>query len=170
MQEIWRKHPTLESIYVSSFGQIFMDIKCDSHPNGHYTYGTLNHYGYYVITHNKKQYKVHRLVAETFLPNPNNYPIINHKDENPKNNCVNNLEWCSYLYNNTYGTRLKRMSTKRSIKIKRIDVKTNEEKTYNSITDCVSDGFSKGNVSQCLNNKYLHSGNNIYKGFKWLVG
>lgn len=45
---------------------------------------------------------VHRLVATMFIPNPNNYPIINHKDENPSNNNVDNLEWCTYQYNNTY--------------------------------------------------------------------
>lgn len=48
---------------------------------------------------------VHRLVANAFLPNPNNYPQINHKDENPKNNALSNLEWCTQAYNNAYGTR-----------------------------------------------------------------
>lgn len=46
---------------------------------------------------------IHRLVAIAFIPNPNNYPIINHRDCNPLNNHVDNLEWCSYGYNNTYG-------------------------------------------------------------------
>lgn len=52
---------------------------------------------------------LHRIVATTYLPNPNNLPLINHKDENPANNNVDNLEWCTYLYNNTYNdTHLKR--------------------------------------------------------------
>lgn len=48
---------------------------------------------------------VHRLVAEAFIPNPNNYPIVNHKDENPSNNDISNLEWCTVAYNNAYGTK-----------------------------------------------------------------
>ena len=49
----------------------------------------------------------HRLVAEAFIPNPNNYPCINHKDEDRKNNKAENLEWCTYQYNINYGNRLK---------------------------------------------------------------
>lgn len=48
-------------------------------------------------------YMVHRLVAEAFIPNPQNHPIINHKDENPQNNRVDNLEWCTHSYNASYG-------------------------------------------------------------------
>ena len=56
--------------------------------------------------HNKKTtFKIHRLVAETFIPNPDNLPEINHKDENKLNNKADNLEWCDRKYNNTYGTR-----------------------------------------------------------------
>ena len=53
----------------------------------------------------EENYFVHRLVAEAFIPNPNHYSCINHKDENRSNNCVSNLEWCSYKYNNDYGNR-----------------------------------------------------------------
>lgn len=55
---------------------------------------------------------VHRLVATAFIPNPNNYPIINHKDVNPLNNSVNNLEWCSFKYNCVYNDAHKKRGAK----------------------------------------------------------
>lgn len=57
------------------------------------------------INHKQHNLLVHRLVAIAFIPNPNNYPIINHKDENTSNNNEENLEWCTYKYNNTYNDR-----------------------------------------------------------------
>lgn len=73
-------------------------------------------YGYYQIvfyTKNREDAKkqesryIHRLVAEAFIPNPNNYECVNHKDENKLNNSVENLEWCTKKYNNTYNERAK---------------------------------------------------------------
>ena len=52
----------------------------------------------------RKSFLVHRLVASAFIPNSDNLPEVNHKDENPLNNNVNNLEWCTSLYNSNYGT------------------------------------------------------------------
>lgn len=72
---------------------------------GGYMCVTLN------INGNIVQKSVHRLVAQAYIPNPNNYPMVNHKDENPKNNHKDNLEWCDAQYNNTYGIRLKRSSS-----------------------------------------------------------
>lgn len=69
--------------------------------------------GYLIInifSNSKKRFNflMHRLIAMTFIPNPNNYPVVNHKDENKLNNSVDNLEWCTYEYNNNYGTARKR--------------------------------------------------------------
>lgn len=52
-----------------------------------------------------KIYRVHRLVAEAFIDNPNGYPEVNHKDENRANNQADNLEWCTHQYNNSYGNK-----------------------------------------------------------------
>ena len=64
-----------------------------------------------------KNFRVHRLVAQTFIPNPEGLPEVNHKDEDKSNNNVNNLEWCSYEYNNNYGTRTERAAKKQSIPV-----------------------------------------------------
>lgn len=62
----------------------------------------------------RHQFRVHRLVALAYLPNPNNLPCINHKDEIKTNNCLGNLEWCDHKYNNNYGTRTQRAKEKRN--------------------------------------------------------
>ena len=61
---------------------------------------------------NSKVFLIHRLVAAAYLPNQNNLPQVNHKDENKHNNALNNLEWCSSEYNMNYGTRLERQKQK----------------------------------------------------------
>ena len=73
-----------------------------------------NRYGYLCVclVKNAKRYNktIHQLVAKAFIPNPNNFIDVNHKDEDKTNNCVDNLEWCDDTYNNNYGTRSKRAS------------------------------------------------------------
>lgn len=58
----------------------------------------------------QKNFTIHRLVAEAFIPNPNNYTEVNHKDENKTNNYIDNLEWCTHKYNLNYGNYNKNMS------------------------------------------------------------
>lgn len=62
------------------------------------------------INHVAKWFTVHRLVALHFIPNPNDYKEINHKDEVKSNNIVTNLEWCTREYNVSYGTVIERQS------------------------------------------------------------
>ena len=76
---------------------------------------TSNNYLKVKLSKNNKQidYFVHRLVAQAFIPNPNNLPQVNHKDENKENNRVDNLEWCTHEYNQNYGTKNERLSKKK---------------------------------------------------------
>lgn len=64
--------------------------------------------GYLIVPLGKTTFRVHRLVAEAFIPNPNNLPQVNHKDENKSNNIFTNLEWCDAKYNANYGTAIER--------------------------------------------------------------
>ena len=71
------------------------------------------HSGYWYVTLitkkvKHKKHNIHRLVAEHFVPNPQKFSCVNHKDENTKNNIFLNLEWCTYAYNNEYGTARQR--------------------------------------------------------------
>lgn len=71
---------------------------------------------------NEKNHTIHRLVAEAFIDNPDNLPMVNHKDENPFNNKVENLEWCDAKYNTNYGTAVYRRAKAHSISDKCIRI------------------------------------------------
>lgn len=96
---------------------IFDDGKVYSKNRNKFLKPIKNRYGYlgiFLYKHGKQVHKfIHRLVAQAFLPNPNNLPQVNHKDENPTNNCVENLEWCDAKYNINYGTGIERRSKSR---------------------------------------------------------
>jgi hypothetical protein len=63
---------------------------------------SIHHTGYKRVCIDKKDQRIHRLVAEAFIPNPNNFPFINHINEDKGDNRVENLEWCTHRYNITY--------------------------------------------------------------------
>lgn len=131
----------------------------------------LTSFGYYTILLSKngkrKWFFIHRLVAEAFIPNPDNLPEVNHKDENKLNNNVENLEWCDAKYNSNYGTRNKRISK----------IKTNN--TYNTKSVlCVETGIvysstreaarqtgiRNTNISSCARRQY---GYKTAGGYHW---
>lgn len=104
MEEIWKTIDNFENYEVSNLGNI-RNKETKELKNM-----PINYYGYRMVCLNSHKMLVHRVVAMMFIPNPNNYPQINHKDENKENNCVDNLEWCSPKYNSNYGNQSKKIS------------------------------------------------------------
>ncbi len=114
MKEIWKDIAGYEGYYqVRNLGNIkSLDRDVEYPTFTRHFYGKVlkphkksNGYLELTLRRQKKhsQALVHRLVAIAFIPNPDNLPCVNHKDENKENNCVENLEWCTQEYNNHYG-------------------------------------------------------------------
>ena len=123
MNEEWRPVVGYEGLYeVSSYGRVRSLDKYDS--MNRFLRGRIlrlftDGLGYLraqlYSNSKRKSFLVHRLVAQAFIPNPDNLPQVNHRDENPSNDNVDNLEWCDGKYNVNYGTRIDRI---RDIRLK----------------------------------------------------
>lgn len=121
--EIWKPIPNYEEYEISNLGRVkrlaYNKPVCGGgmqHCDERILSPQMRKFGYQAVTLSKnskvKSFLIHRLVATAFIPNPNNLPQVNHKDEDPSNNCVNNLEWCDQKYNSNYGTSKERISLK----------------------------------------------------------
>ena len=189
MEEVWKDVVGYESLYqVSNLERIKSLPKIDL--RGHLRNEKIlcmftTKQGYQQLGLHKEgkehKYLVHQLVAQAFIPNPHNYPIVNHKKEFEKtNNRVDNLEWCTYSYNANYGTNQERRlkNTDFKEKVKRIDYKNMQKhrrkkvyqydkdlnlvKEWNSILETKELGFHTGEVSRCCNKK-----SKTHHGYTW---
>lgn len=168
----WKAIPRFNGLYlISENGEVF------STRTNRILKQQLSNVGYYRveinIDGNAKRYGVHRLVAETFIPNPENLPVVNHKDENPKNNNVCNLEWCTHQYNQNYGTCKERRVANTDYKtgsdnaksktVYQFDLQGNFIKSYGSTHEAEREtGFSAVSISKCCSGKLKQ-----YAGFGW---
>ena len=98
-----------------------------------------------------RTFNVHRLVAEAFLPNPDNLPEVNHKDENRANCNLDNLEWCTSEYNKNYGSRIDKLRRHGCKPVVAIDKKTGEETKYYSAAEAGRQlSINPDRITRCL--------------------
>lgn len=112
---------------------------------------------------------VHRLVAEAFIPNPDNLPFVNHKDEDKTNPAVYNLEWCDNSYNVSYSNRgSDRRSTKKSYNsgvVLKLSLTGVEIARYSGLTEaCSANGYKRGRLDRIISSDTSR----IYDGFIWV--
>ena len=176
-EEIWKDIKGFENKYqISNLGNLR-----NSNTNNTLKFRKSSR-GYLTITIRKKSkvycYLVHRLVAETFLPNPNNYPQVNHIDGNKSNNIVDNLEWCTASNNQKHAYRIglhvndtqkmKRMNEKSKLKIKKkviqYDLNGNIINEFESLKDAEFQTKIKYQyISNCCRGKTKTAGKFIWK-------
>lgn len=156
--EIWKDIKGYERLYqVSNLGK----IKSLKRNKEKLLKHGINNKGYQVVNLYKNNKgitkKVHRLVAEAFIPNPNNYPIVNHIDENKQNNNIFNLEWCTNEYNLNYGNAKEHRiiaSKSKMIPIIQLDMNNNIIAKYDSIREASrKTNINRWDISNCLKRK-----------------
>lgn len=166
--EIWREIAGYEGLYkVSNMGRV-MSLNYRHTGKVKVLKNRPEKDGYLVINFcyngKIKTFKIHRLVAEAFIPNPDNLPQVNHKDEDKTNNCVENLEWCTNKYNSNYGTRKHRLSETHKISVSQFDKTGLLIKVYSSgITAQMETGINSSNITKCCRGKLKTAGGYIWR-------
>lgn len=170
--EIWRDILGYEGLYqVSNEGRV-RSLNYNKTKQIKIIKPFISRCGYLIVLFSmngkRKHFQVHRLVAEAFIPNPNNYPQVNHKDENPENNRVENLEWCDCFYNINYGKRTEKARKKllnhpqKSKQIYQYTIGGELVAIWPSSKECGRNGFFQSAVNRCCNGKIK-----THKGYRW---
>ena len=167
MDEIWKDVQGYEGLYqVSNMGRVRSITRYVRHAKGGFRVSPSkimklcqNGDGYYFVglhRDNKvKPFRVNRLVAEAFIPNPDNLPCVNHIDKNRLNNNVNNLEWCTVEYNNRYSfNKCISQFTLKGVYIRDWDAISTASKELN---------INCSNISQCCLGKRKSAGGYVWK-------
>nr|DAQ59816.1 MAG TPA: homing endonuclease [Caudoviricetes sp.] len=168
MDEIWKDIEGYEGLYqVSNLGRVksLSNLKTKREK----ILVPIKNKGYFYVrlfrSGKSKRVYVHTLAASAFIPNPYNYTIINHRDENGQNNNVDNLEWCTHKYNLNYGTvkqrisfRLLERNSTRSKQVTQFDLSGNFIRTYISVHEAEKEtGISSSSIRKCCKGGYIHS-------------
>lgn len=171
--EIWKIIDNFSSYEISSYGRLRSTnhtvIRGNNRPmtvKSKILTPDKNRKGYLMINLRSddgklKKVLIHRLVAQAFIPNPDNLPQVNHKDENKLNNHTNNLEWCTNKYNANYGSRGKRISKSLTNNGKISKTILQFDKNNNLIREWVSMNqikrelnYNPGNIYKCCRREY----------------
>ena len=158
--EAWKDIKGFENYQISTNGRVWSKIKKK------YLKGFIDKDGYKIVDlrKNKKTFKkrINRLVAESFLENPDNLPQVNHKDEVKTNNKVENLEWCTVEYNLNYGTRNEKAAKALAKQVYQYTLNGELIKIWPSTKEVGRNGFKQSGVWQACNGKIK-----TYKGYLW---
>lgn len=161
MIEVWSDVLGYEGLYeVSNFGRV--------RRNGKILKPAMMRNGYLRVDLYKngiaKHSALHRLVALAFLPNPDNLPYINHKDEDKTNNSIDNLEWCTPLYNSNYGKSRQKISESKYKPVLQYDLNGKFIKEYPSIQKAAEElSISATHISHVCKGSRNKTGGYIWK-------
>lgn len=177
-EEIWKAIEGYEDYEISSLGRVKSLANDKSRKEK--ILKPMKHRDGYLFVHlyrdrKYKRFYVHRLVATAFIPNPEGFEQINHKDENKINNVVDNIEWVSRSYNINFGTRNIRAATtltnhpalSKAVEASRFSDFRTIEFRFVSTQEAGRNGYEQSAVSACCNGCYCRKGNNKYKKLYW---